>query len=91
MENNIFIVGKVANTPQIINRGETVRITFSVAESGTGNIFPVIADTSKILSERIKSGEKIEIVGTLFTRKIKKSGKTKYVKTVYLNSFSADE
>ncbi len=91
MENNIFIVGKVANTPQIINRGEIVRITFSVTESGTGNTFPVIADTSKILSERIKSGGKIEIVGTLFTRKIKENGKTKYVKAVYLNSFSADE
>ncbi len=91
MENNIFIVGKVANTPQIINRGEIVRITFSVAENGTEKTFPVIADTSKILSERIKSGGKIEIVGTLFTRKIKENEKTKYVKTVYLNSFSADE
>lgn len=91
MENNIFIVGKVTDNPQIINKGEVVRITFSVIENGTEKTFPVIADTSKILSERIKSGGKIEIVGTLFTRKIKESGKTKYLKTVYLNSFSADD
>lgn len=87
MENNIFIVGKVTDNPQIINKGEVVRIAFPVTENGTGNVFPVIADTTKILSERIKRGAKIEIVGTLFTRKIKESGKTKYLKTVYLNSF----
>lgn len=88
MENNVFIIGKISNVPQIIRYGEIMRITFSVTEKDTGKIIPVIADTSRNFTERIKSGSTIEIMGTAFTRKMTVSGKVKCQRAVWAHSFS---
>lgn len=91
MESNVFIIGKISNMPQIIRYGDIMRITFSVTERETGKIIPVITDTSRNFSDRIKSGNSIEIMGTAFTRKITVSGKVKHLRTVWAHSFSIAE
>lgn len=91
MESNTFIVGKVTNTPQTIRNGDVMRIAFSVTETETGKIIPVIADTSRNFYDRIKSGSTIEIMGTAFTRKMTASGKVKFQRTVLTHSFSVEE
>lgn len=91
MESNTFIVGKVTNTPQTIKNGEIKRIAFSVTDTETGKTVPVIADTSRIISERIKSGSTVEITGTAFTRKMTVNGKVKFQRTVLAHSFSVEE
>ncbi len=87
MESNVLIIGKISNTPQIVKSGEGMRIVFSVADE-TGAITPIIADTSMNLSDRIKSGATIEIMGTTFTRKMTVSGKVRCQRTVWAQSFS---
>ena len=91
MESNTFIVGKVTNTPQIIRNGDVMRIAFSVTETETGKIIPVIADTSRSFYDRIKSSSTIEITGTACTRKMTVSGKVKFQRTVLAHSFSVEE
>lgn len=91
MESNTFIVGKVTNTPQIIRKGDVMRIAFSVTETETGKIIPVIADTSGSFYDRIKSGSTVEITGTAFTRKMTVNGKVKFQRTVLAHSFSVEE
>lgn len=91
MERNTFIIGKISNMPQIIRYGDIMRIIFSVTERETGKIIPVIADTSRIFYDRIKSGSTIEITGTAFTRKMTVNGKVKCQRTVLVQSFSIAE
>ena len=91
MESNVFIIGKISNTPQIIRRGEVMRIAFSVADSETGAITPIIVDTSMNFLDRIKSGNTIEIMGTAFTRKMTVKGKVRCRRIVRAQSFSIAE
>lgn len=91
MESNIFIIGKISNTPQIIRRGEVMRIVFSVKDSETGAITPIIVDTSMNFLDRIKSGNTVEIMGTAFTRKMTVKGKVRRRCIVRAQSFSIVE
>lgn len=88
MESNVFIIGKISNTPQIIKNGEIMRIAFSVTDSETGAVVPVIAETSRNLLDRIRGGDTVEIEGTVFTKKITVSGKARCQRTVWAHSFS---
>lgn len=91
MESNVLIIGKISNTPQIVKSGEVMRIGFSVADSETGAITPIIVDTSMNLIDRIKSGSTVEIMGTAFTKKITVSGKVRCQRTILAQSFSIAE
>lgn len=88
MESNVLIIGKISNTPQIVKSGEVMRIAFSVADSETGAITPIIVDTSMNLIDRIKSGSTIEVMGTAFTKKMTVSGKVRCQRTILAHSFS---
>lgn len=88
MESNVLIIGKISNTPQIVKSGEVMRIAFSVVDSETGSITPIIVDTSMNLFDRIKSGSTIEIMGTAFTKKMTVSGKVRCQRTIWAQSFS---
>lgn len=88
MESNVFIIGKISNTPQIVKSGEVMRIAFSVTDSETGAVVPVIAETSGNILDRIKGGDTVELTGTAFTKKITVSGKVRCRRTVWAHSFS---
>ncbi|MCM1524783.1 MAG: hypothetical protein NC120_10030 [Ruminococcus sp.] len=88
MESNIFLTGKISNSPQTVRNGDILRIGFSVTEKKTGAVIPVIADTSREIFERIKSGKTVEITGISFTRKAKINGKTKCLRTVLAQGIS---
>lgn len=88
MESNVLLIGKISNTPQIIRSGDILRMAFSVTEEKTGAVIPVIADTSRQIFERIKSGKTVEITGTSFTRKTEVNGKIKCLRSLCVQGIS---